>query len=216
MCFSAGASFGAGAVLIGAGIFAIAKIDSPKKIPFACVPIIFGLQQLSEGMLWLSFTHPNFASWEVLTTYLFLIFAQVVWPIWLPFSIWAMEPNKARKKIMFYLIWVGVLISGHLTYSLFAGGVSAVIEAHHIKYDLFFPSMNIHRIFYFFATVVPLFLSSLKWMKLVAGALLGSVILSYIFYAGVALSVWCFFAAILSLLVFWVLYSNKDLTEAPS
>ena len=81
MCFSAGASFGAGAILSVVGVASIRKAQSPSKILFASIPLLFAMQQITEGFLWLSVTDPTYASLEQVTTFGFLFFAQVAWPI---------------------------------------------------------------------------------------------------------------------------------------
>jgi VIT1/CCC1 family predicted Fe2+/Mn2+ transporter len=40
--------------------------------------------------------------------------------------------------------------------------------------------------------------------------MLGSLLLAYFFYRNYTISVWCFFAAILSLIIFLVIYGNKN------
>jgi len=210
MCFSAGASFGVGAILTGTGVGAIKKIESSRMLAFASMPILFGVQQLSEGLLWLSFTNPDLASWHNFSMYLFLLIAQVIWPIWVPFALWLMEPDKARKKIIFYFMWLGGILSAYMLYCLFVYEVSAIVESQHIRYYMHFPNWYLHRGAYFFATVIPIFLSSLKWMKLLGITMLLSLILSFIFFVHYVISVWCFFAAILSALVLLVIFSNKE------
>ena len=54
MCFSATASFGASAVLGAIGIIAVAKAKTKPQRLFATIPLIFAVQQLTEGLLWLS------------------------------------------------------------------------------------------------------------------------------------------------------------------
>ncbi len=73
MCFSASASFGAGALLTGIGIIAIKKIESPRMLAFASLPVLFGIQQLCEGILWRTFNEPGLTSWHNTFTYFFVI-----------------------------------------------------------------------------------------------------------------------------------------------
>lgn len=210
MCFSATASFGASAFLAGAGIVAIKKIESPKMLAFASMPILFGVQQFSEGILWLTFADPEFVFWQKPAIYGFLLIAQVLWPVWLPFALWRMEPDDARKKIMTYFFGIGAVLSLFLLYCLIFYEVRAVEEARHIRYSLDFPYKPMKRIMYFLAIVVPIFLSSLRFMKLLGVTLLGSLMLSYILYYNYVISVWCFFAAILSALVVLIIVNNRD------
>ena len=59
MCFSASASFGAGIVLTGIGVASIKKSDTRSKSLFASIPLIFGIQQITEGFLWLALSNPD-------------------------------------------------------------------------------------------------------------------------------------------------------------
>ena len=57
MCFSAEASFGASAILLTIGVISLNKsVNVPQKV-LSCIPFIFGVQQFSEGILWLSLYH---------------------------------------------------------------------------------------------------------------------------------------------------------------
>ncbi len=216
MCFSAGASFGASALLIGAGIGAVRRTESRGMLPFATMPILFGVQQFAEGILWLTFLNRDLAPWHNASIYFFLFFAQVIWPLWVPFAIWLMEPDPTRKKILSYFMMLGGAFSAYLVYCLFAYEVSAVVDGGHIKYYLYFPNMELRRSLYFFVTLIPFFISSLRFMKLLGGAFLGSLIVAYYFFLGYVISVWCFFAAVLSALILFVVINNKENVNTPS
>ena len=99
MCFSASASFGVGVVLSVIGVASIRKVESKAHIYFASIPIIFAIQQFSEAFLWLSLADPVDASLKTSTTYIFLFFAQVLWPIWVPFSVLKMEPDVRKRNV---------------------------------------------------------------------------------------------------------------------
>lgn len=214
MCFSATASFGAGAFLLGAGVIAVKKIESPKALAFASVPFIFGVQQIAEGILWLSLTHPELASWHQVSMYMFLFISQVLWPVGAPYALWRIEPDQGRKKIIFYFMLIGGALAAYMLYCLFAYESTAIIESRHIRYTIPFPYRILHRGAYFLATVIPIFLSSWKWMKLLGATMLGSLILSFIVFVPYVISVWCFFAAILSLLVIFIISRNKGISAA--
>ena len=51
MCFSAPASFTAAAVLLGLGTVTMRRARSRRELPYAAIPLLFGVQQLLEGML---------------------------------------------------------------------------------------------------------------------------------------------------------------------
>ena len=111
MCFSASASFAASAVLGTIGVIAVAKAKTNPQRVFAVIPLIFSLQQLSEGFLWLSLKDPALAAGQPFFTYGFLVFAMAVWPFWIPFSIWLLEKDVKKKKIMNGFVIIGAVVA---------------------------------------------------------------------------------------------------------
>jgi hypothetical protein len=70
MCFSASASFTASAVLMPLGLYAthIARTTDQKDyVPLALTPFFFGVQQLTEGLVWTGIdngrTEPRLPPW---------------------------------------------------------------------------------------------------------------------------------------------------------
>ena len=57
MCFSAPASFIAGTALTSIGVAALRQTKTGSEIPFAMIPLLFGVQQLIEGVIWLTFSY---------------------------------------------------------------------------------------------------------------------------------------------------------------
>lgn len=213
MCFSAEASFSASIVLGVVGIIAVKKTQLRSQLAFACIPFLFAFQQFTEGVLWLSLSNEKFAFLEPISTYLFLIFAQILWPIWIPFSIMLIENVKKRKTILFVTFIIGLLLSIYLTYCFIFYDIRAEISEHHIKYNLSFPHINkyiwITGCFYMISTVASTFISCNKGMKLLGSAILLSSILTYLFATNYFISIWCFFAAIISLLVLRVIILSR-------
>ena len=166
MCFSASASFGASIILTGIGIASLKKVRDSSQIPFASVPLLFAAQQLSEGFLWLALKHPSFAFLETFTTLTFIFFAQVVWPTWVPFSIYKMERRKIRKKILLIIVAMGIIVSAYLGYCLLSYNVKANINGLHISYHQNYPgNLRLYgAVFYLISTIVSSFFSSIKWM----------------------------------------------------
>jgi len=209
MCFSATASFAVGSSLLAPGIYSVRSTTSRGMILFASTPILFSFHQLAEGLLWLSLTNPGFASWYNPALYSYSFISQPIWPIWAPITMWLMEKNPARKKIIFYFLLLGIASSLYMFYCLITYNISAVAEHGHIRYYRDFPHLNIMRPINFVTIGVTPFLSSLRYTKLVAVGMMGSLIFTWFFYTNYFISVWCFFAAILSLLIILVVKSNK-------
>ncbi len=211
MCFSASASFGAGVVLTVIGTAAIRKTQHPSQLLFASIPFIFGVQQLAEGILWLSLPNPGYLNTQKTFTHIFLFFAQVVWPMWVPISILLFEKSTTRKNIQNLLVGAGIVVGVYLAYCLIAFKVEAKIVGHHITYQQDYPSsLRIFGlIFYALATLAPPFFSHIKHMWMLAVSILISYAVTAIFYEHYFVSVWCFFSSIISLSIYVIMREIK-------
>ncbi|HEV7780181.1 MAG TPA: DUF6629 family protein [Chitinophagaceae bacterium] len=223
MCFSATASFGASAVLGIVGAVAIRKAKGKPEKVFASIPLIFAVQQLSEGLLWLSLKNAELVSCQSLLTYIFLSFAMAVWPFWVPFSVWLMEKDPKRKKIIKGFAVIGAVVTVGVGVILFLYPVKVVtpfcfscplsdtgVLRHHLHYEFAIPQLvkNLIMAFtvlYIAATIITPFLSGNKKMQWLGIVFLLSYLFAVIFYNGFVISVWCFFAALLSFVVLWII-----------
>lgn len=221
MCFSAGASFGAGVVLTVIGVASIKKAKSPSQIPFASIPLIFGVQQITEGFLWLALLNPEYSSLSQVAMYNFLFFAQVVWPAWVPFSILALEPKENRRLVSKVLAGIGAAVSFYLGFCLINYPVEASIIGNHISYQEKFPSpMRFYvGVLYFISTLAPTFYSRIRRMWMMGTTVIVSYIITAVFYTGYIISVWCFFASIISIAIYVIMQSvekqGEDISLSP-
>ena len=97
MCFSAGASFAAGVLLTVVGSETVRKVHRPSQIAFASIPVFFAAQQFAEGGLWLTIGQAGHAGAERLFTYLFLVMAQIVWPILFHFRFYCWNATRQEE-----------------------------------------------------------------------------------------------------------------------
>jgi hypothetical protein len=83
----------------------------------------------------------------------------------------------------------------------------------HIQYGSGFTSsmpFNFYLLLYACTVVLPCFVASIKGAKIFGGCLLVSLILTYVFMIEAFTSVWCFCAAILSVIVLWTMLVSRD------
>jgi hypothetical protein len=205
MCFSAGASFGASAILGTLGIVTLTKAKAPLQVPFAAIPLLFGVQQAAEGALWIGLSVGN-EPWQHFPLYTFLIFAQLVWPVWIPFSVLRLEHDRTCRTIIKVILGMGSCVSLYLMYCMIFYDVKAEIHSKHILYSLSFPAALslIISVFYFIPTVAPLFISSIKGIQLLGLTVLTSFVFSKVYFTEHLISVWCFFAGIISIVILWI------------
>jgi hypothetical protein len=215
MCFSANASFGSGLVLSAIGVASLAKVKHPSQIMFASIPLVFAVQQFSEGFLWLTLPYSDQAYLQQVITHIFLIFAQVLWPLWVPIAIILVEKEKTRKPFQKVLVGIGILVALYFGLCLFFYHVQAKIVGYHIYYEQDYPVVprNFGGALYIVATIAPLFFSHVKKMWILGLTILASYIVTAIFYDHYVVSVWCFFSSIISASVYLIMLEFKKLNK---
>lgn len=207
MCFSASASLTAGVLLTFVGTETLKKVHKPSQIVFAALPVFFALQQFSEGVLWMTINHAEYAGLLAFVTYFFVIMAQIVWPIMITVSVFLIEENKIRKRILLAMMFLGSAIGLYNLYLLIIHKIHAEISFRHLTYQSNFNDNfgNLALVCYLAVTVAPLFVSSVKRMYILGIIMLMSFLVSYFFYMQCMTSVWCFFAALISFVVFYII-----------
>ena len=128
-----------------------------------------------------------------------------------------LEKNVSRKNIQKVFVGAGLLVGFYLAFCLISFNVQAKIVGQHIAYNLDYPSSLRYcgLVFYALATIVPAFFSHIRRMWMFGVAILISYIVSAVFYEHYILSVWCFFASIISISIYAIMVeiSNSHLLK---
>lgn len=199
MCFSAPASFAAAGTLGAAGALTVKK-STGKEIPFAAIPLLFALQQALEGIVWLSFGTPLLNAFAM---YGFCIFALLFWPVFTPLSILLLEGDPVRKKLLALCLVLGAAVAVYLLYFLITEPLTSQIFRESIQYRFTKPQPFIIFAIYAVATCGACFISSKHYINQFGAALAISIAIAGWFYFETFTSVWCFFAAVLSAIIWW-------------
>lgn len=201
MCFSAIASFSAGALLLGLGALTLRSARRPRQLPLAAIPLLFAIQQLSEGVIWLTFRYEA-PLLNAVMTHVYSFFSHVLWPIYVPVAVLLIEPPGRRRRALFVFVATGLAVGAYLLYFLVAFPVVSRPTGQHIEYvsPHFFAATTMTL--YLLSTTVSPMLSTHRMVKAFGVFALLSFSAAYYFYATWFISVWCFFAAILSVTVF--------------
>ena len=220
MCFSAQASFEAAAITACAGIYAVSRAPDRAFLPFAAIPLLFAGQQSLEGIIWVGLE--NVASEAVLNrlSRSFLIIGEAVWPLWIPLAVLLIEPDAARRCLVIVAAAIGAVMFAVFTLVILSAHYTPEIQNGCICYNGRLTS-PLEGGYYPFAPGDGWRISGLEWMVLpyaltTLGALLVSsrlhvrtfglvgaigLVVSMLLYRQALVSVWCFFAAIASLVV---------------
>jgi len=211
MCFSAGASFAGGAVITAIGVMTVRRNSDPSRRMFAAIPLIFGVQQISEGFVWIALQSTGNDLMLSIGSYLFLFAAVVLWPFYLPLSVMLMEKEKSLRRLLIPFLVLGIIVSLYYGVRLLVSEIEPRIISHHIKYRGNFPQQWAQIVFagYAAATLIPLFISSARKMWLLGLLMATSCLITGIFFKEYLTSVWCFFAALISIVIYWIITERQ-------
>lgn len=200
MCFSATASFTAGIGLLAVGAVTTSRARRRAELPFALIPGLFGIQQLIEGGLWLTFTD-NAPIANTVLAHAYSFFSHVLWPIYVPIAVLLLEPEEWRRKLLVAIAAAGAAVGLYLLYFLVTVPIVAEVVGRHISYQS--PHFYVAAVvtLYVLATCVSSLVSSCKTIRWFGATTLVALLAAYAFYAFWFISVWCFFAAVLSVIV---------------
>jgi len=200
ICFSATASFTAGIALLAIGSITVRRADKWGEVPYAAIPVIFSVQQLVEGFLWRSLPGQDTTTHVLTITY--VLFSNVLWPIYVPMAVWLLEPRSARRRTIAWTIAAGSAVGIFFLAAILAHPATSAIKGMHIKYHIPHHHDPIAVAVYAAATCLAPLLSTHKTVRLFGIVLTASMIVAAIVYLKWFASVWCFFAAVVSAMIY--------------
>ncbi len=214
MCFSASASFTASVALVALGVVTVRKARTRAELPYAWIPVLFGIQQGMEGALWM--TLPDGApGWNIALTHAYSFFSHVLWPVYVPLAALAIEPVAARRRVIGAIAIAGAAVGLYLLAMLMRLPITARVVEHHIFYDSPHFYVRLTMALYLLGTCASLMVSSHRRVAVFGVAAFISAVAAYAFYAYWFISVWCFFSAVMSVIVLWHLSANRE-GQAPA
>lgn len=200
MCFSATASFTAAAGLALAGAATLRLRPAPRHIPYALTPLLFATHQAIEGFVWLSVNETGAAPPALIDAWVFI--AKSFWPVWTPFMVLAMEEGERRRIGLLALLVVGAAISLLLLNVQVTSPYVVGVTDGNLRYVSDHPLADGLVGAYVMATAAPMLISRHRYVELFGVAVLAGSVATELAYRHAGASVWCFFAAIASALVF--------------
>lgn len=203
MCFSASASFTGAAAIATIGVATLRHVREPRTLLFGAVPMLFALHQFTEGLVWLGLDGRMSPAALHRVALLFMIYAQGILPLLMPLAVALMEPPGRRRTAIVGLVCIGAVVSAWDLYGLATLPSRAYIELHSIAYRNAMTGNFAISCLYILATCGSLLLSShrvLRWYGVanVIGLTVVEIVRAHVFA-----SVWCFYAALMSMMIYW-------------
>ncbi len=202
MCFSPGADAVVGGIVVVVGVDALRHVREPNQIPLASLPLLFGLHQIDEAFVWLGLQGRVSESIGRVGVWIYVLFALAALPVLVPLAVLAVEQSAGRRRVIGALAALGIGVGVALGVALFRGSVDAAIDGHHIAYAVSALSQGRElTALYVVAACGALIASSHRDLAVLGVVNLVAVpVLMWLTVSGF-ISLWCFWAAIVSVVI---------------
>ena len=218
MCLSAPASFTVSAVLVAIGTVLVCRVKNKAWLPMALIPWFFALQQCAEGVVWMYAPVDLQSPESLFREDTFLFFAYAFWPVWFPLSVWLVKKMAQRKIVLAACIGLGIGVAA------FYGLSIPLMIAIPYRYSLHYGFINQNyvdllaqgkfytagQLCYVISTLaLCLYPVSQGCGSSGASSLCNRLLCIYYIDQLLFTSLWCFFAAVVSIGLFFIL-KNQD------
>ena len=208
MCFSAEASFGIAAALVPAGGYCIRRSlqRNTSLLPVAVIPLLFAIQQIAEGFVWVGISQERR---DLVTTsaLVYLFFAWSFWLFWAPFCMLLVASGRVLKWCAAGAVLLGMVLGMSLYLPVVSNPDEMKVHVVHHSIQYTFPQAPILAIqppavrqaIYLTIIAIPLFFVRTWQLLGFTLLLIASAVISHLVFEHAFTSVWCFFAAVLSI-----------------
>ena len=214
MCFSLEADVVAGLAVGAIGVDAMRHTRRPAEIPLAALPLVLAGHQLVEALVWsgLEGGAPDSVWRPALWLYLIIAFGAL--PVLVPIAVRALEPEAGRQRLSVFIV-IGLVVAAVLVHAVLRGPIDAHIEGHHIAYSVELGHGGWFVALYAFASAGSLLFSSHHYLRWYGAAnLVAAGLLAWLNNSGL-ISLWCLWAALVSLTVALHLRHTGDTQRRP-
>ena len=179
------------------------------------MPLLFGFQQVVEGVLWLTLPQEGPEPIVRAAAFAFCLVASL-WPTIFPLALLVRPQDRIRKALLTCLLVLGVALTAYTLFFIFVGGASARVHHLSIRYEGHLPYMAIVRTLYLFVMTATGLLSRYRSIRIFVVLSFLAYVVSMFLYATTLPSVWCFFSAWISFCIVMHLRAQRaDAEDLP-
>lgn len=178
-------------------IDALWHVPAPRVLPLAALPLFFAVHELDESFVWFGLQDRVPSSVGHAAIWLFLVMAFAL-PLLVPLAVAAIEPDRGRRLLMTAIAAAGGASFLIMLITIVRGPIGARIAGHHIEYLTSPPFATLLGVVYVATTCGPLLLATERRIVAFGVANLVAVAaLAWLTIGGLT-SLWCMWAAIIS------------------
>lgn len=192
-------------VAIGAfAVDALRHNQSIRTLPIAAIPTIFAVHTFASAVVWWGDRGSVPEQWANFAAQFFIAVAFVVLPIYVPLAVLSVEREGLRRFILKWFAAAGVIAGLAYAQQITLGNASAVVCNRYVDYHVSDVSA-LFAVLYGFATLGAVFVSSYRVLNIWGAVNVVAIwVLTVVERNGLP-SLWCFWAAITSGLVAWLM-----------
>jgi hypothetical protein len=199
MCFSPEADLVGGAFISVVGIDVLRHTGRRRDyFLLAAIPLILGLHQLDETLVWWGLQGRVSSQLGVVATWVYLLIAFVLLPTYLPVAVFKIEPPGPRRRSIGVFVAIGIVVSALLLAAMLRGPVTAELGSYHLGYGTGLRAGIWVVGAYILATCGSLLFSGVRNLALFGIVNLMAVVLIAILASNGFASLWCGWAALAS------------------
>ncbi|WP_199286841.1 DUF6629 family protein [Nocardioides houyundeii] len=190
----------AGVALLPVAVVSLREVRTARELPFASLPLLFALHQLTEALVWHGASDYVSAGVQHAAALIYVLFAYPVLPVLVPLAVLLLEPHGRRQRVAPFVL-LGAVVSAYLLWAVLDGPLVVREEPHALVYGVGLTYGTMWAVLYVVAVIGPSVLSG--YPSIVAFGLLNLVGLTVvaIVYVEAFASLWCVYAALISTLV---------------
>ena len=204
MCFSATASFVSSALIAGVGIATLGRVRGHRnEWLFASIPLLFAFHQFAEGAVWLALNGDSVLGGLKPWGFVYMLYAQGVLPLLIPLSVWLIEPGRHRRLMVLPFLVLGAALTVYQLWALLNFDTAIYAHDHSVVYSNPATNQMAVAVLYVIATCGSLFFSGYRYIIVLGAVNLVGVLLVIWLKQYAFTSVWCTYAAMVSVLIYF-------------
>ncbi|BAF72161.1 DUF6629 family protein [Sulfurovum sp. NBC37-1] len=207
--FSIILNFTLSGALFVVAILTFKKVSIPKEVAFASLPFLFALHQFTQGFVWLGMYGLIGPRALGLAEGIFVFYAQGLLQFLIPLSLWLIEPAGTRRKLIGVLMVIGGILTAYTLYGLAEESTSVYVKNHILVYVNEWTDKIWVGILYVLTTCGALLLSRSIAIQLFGLLNFLFLVLVYVFIPYGLTSVWCLYAAAISVLLYFYFVERR-------